>query len=366
MSRHPVNLGALFDDKAPVIPAAPAEPESGTSGLFDGGDFTDGALGAAPRRPRLWGRRRAADLAARELAADLAAMAAHWGNVKTYMVANEKGRGGKSPLAILLAGAFGNHSDNRACLIDANPGGNAHMRVERAADGAMRIDDLAAVASEAVQKYPNGCPSPWISQYLSWQPSGKYSALLGSGPTVRLPDGTYELNRPGPSRREFFDIYTLLGHKYPILGIDTGNVITDDVWQAAAAVSDCLVIPVTWELDACEGAVNVLATLERTGGPRGRDLSHHAIVVETGAPIAAGDEQVLAQRRRDYSAPFKRWNLEVCSLPFDPKIAENSHIVWSDLAAGTRRAAVALAAKIAARFSLNDAARTAAGPGPLP
>lgn len=255
---------------------------------------------------------------------------------KTVLVANIKGGSGKTPLAVMLASAFGQIGGKQPVLIDNNPTGNLASRVNQMPAGALTIDDLAVRLNE-LEEDPNR-----IRDYLVWQADSYH--VLPSRPrkVIELPDGTTKLDRPTITQEEVAGVWQACAQVSRLLIVDTGNNDADDAWRGMLPFADLLVVPVRWSSDFCKAAFDMLRTLEATGY---RHLAESALIVRT-AP-----SDVYDKKRSQWADTFDRVGLEVVGVPADSHLALNETIVWDMLKQNTRDAVCQLAANISQRLA---------------
>lgn len=256
--------------------------------------------------------------------------------VKTVLVANTKGGSGKTPLAVMLAAAFGQVAGRQPVLIDNNPTGNLASRVSQMPADALTIDDLA-LNLDAVEANPD-----LVRDYLMWQPESYYALPSRPRKLIEQPDGSKVLDRPTISQAEAAGVWEACSKISRLLIIDSGNNDADDAWRGMLPFADLLVIPVRWSSDYCRAAFDMLRTLEATGY---RELASKAIIVQT-APT-----DVYARRRSNWEERFTRARLQVMKLPVEKHLALNANIVWDMLKQTTRDAVCELAATIATRLA---------------
>lgn len=256
--------------------------------------------------------------------------------VKTVLVANTKGGSGKTPLAVMLAAAFGQVGGKQPVLIDNNPTGNLARRVNQMPPSALTIDDLA-VNLEELENDPNR-----IRDYLVWQADSYHVLPARPRKLIELPDGTQALDRPTISQEEAAGVWNFCSQVSRLLIVDSGNNDADDAWRGMLPYADQLVVPVRWSSDFCKAAFEMLRTLEATGYGQ---LARNAIIVQT-APNDA-----YSKKRSRWAENFNRVGLEVVGVPADPHLALNKNIVWDMLKQNTRDAVCELAANISARLA---------------
>ncbi|MDR2896296.1 MAG: hypothetical protein LBV30_06555 [Propionibacteriaceae bacterium] len=316
---------------------APVTPPTVTGQGFAVKTFTDTLAPSASQRPRSrwFGRRRAAVEEAKRL--DVAAVSTHWPQVKTVVVANTKGKAGKTPTAILTAAGFGVWGGTNPVLLDANPRGNLAARLET--PPTVSLDDLLAAAPGLV----DASQTATINSYTSYQPQGHFNAVTGSGFTTITDGEATLLGRATISAEDLWLAWSTLARIHPVITIDTGNNI-DEPMKAALSVANALVVPLSWQQDYCDGAYTLLKDLDQIDALR--PLIRSAIIIN----MNRREDPIPTRQAAAYRKIFTDMGLTVVDVPYDPHIGARGPICWNQLTVATRDAVLRLDAAIAHRF----------------
>jgi MinD-like ATPase involved in chromosome partitioning or flagellar assembly len=267
-----------------------------------------------------------------DLRADLADARAAFPRPVTVVVANPKGGSGKTPTALLLAGALGQARGGGVLAWDNNElrGNMAHRSASHGQHAT--IADLLP----AVDGLTRG-DARWgdLSRFLRHQGDGQFDVLASqSGTTAVI------------TREQFDAVHAALSRFVQVIVVDTGNSEAAPNWRAALAAADQLVVPVKWKRADCLAAARMLEDLERQGLHR---LVDEVIVVATNGPGDANTADVAANR-----AYFTDRSRTVIDIPTDPHIHVADVLEHNALRPDTQRAALALAAAVARGLTAAD------------
>ncbi|HEY3006027.1 MAG TPA: chromosome partitioning protein [Kribbellaceae bacterium] len=254
----------------------------------------------------------------------------------TVVVANPKGGSGKTPVTLLLAGAFGQARGGGVVAWDNNElRGNMHLRTHDTNPRATVPDMLRAMPMLRKSDARLGD----VAAYLRHQVAGQYDALTSSRTTYAQIDAA-----------DFHQIHDLLSRFYRMLVIDTGNNEGSSNWREAMRMADALVIPIKWKSLSCAAAVQMLEELERQG-EWAEHLTRNAVVAVSHGPGEVNRD--VEKRLRPY---FESRAGAVIDIPTDLHIAEEGPLDHAALQPATRRAALELASRVAdqIRVRLND------------
>ncbi len=254
----------------------------------------------------------------------------------TVVVANPKGGSGKTPVTLLLAGAFGQARGGGVVAWDNNElRGNMHLRTHDTNTRATVPDMLRAMP---MLRKPDARLGD-VAAYLRHQIAGQYDALTSSRTTYAQIDA-----------EDFHQIHDLLSRFYRMLVIDTGNNEGSSNWREAMRTADALVIPIKWKSLSCAAAVQMLEELERQGDWADH-LTRRAVVAVSHGPGEVNRD--VEKRLRPY---FESRAAAVIDIPTDQHIAEEGPLDHAALQPATRRAALELASRVAdqIRARLNE------------
>jgi len=244
----------------------------------------------------------------------------------TVVVANPKGGSGKTPVTLLLAGAFGQARGGVVAWDNNELRGNMHLRTHDTNTRATVPDMLRAMPMLRKPEARLGD----VAAYLRHQISGQYDALTSSLTTYAQIDA-----------EDFHQIHDLLSRFYRMLVIDTGNNEGSSNWREAMRTADALVIPIKWKSLSCAAAVQMLEELERQG-EWADHLTRNAVVAVSHGPGEVNRD--VEKRLRPY---FESRAAAVIDIPTDQHIAEEGALDHAALQPATRRSALELASRVA-------------------
>ena len=201
------------------------------------------------------------------------------------MVANPKGGTGKTPMALLLAGEFGEARGGGVVLIDNNENrGTAAFRSNFS--HRRTVADLLAAADELDRPEAQFTD---LAHFLAHQTCGKYHVLASDESVTRMLD-----------EERFARVHRILSRFFAVIIIDSGNNELASNWLAALDVADGLVVPTHWRKDQVVTANKMLKTLRDRRHP----ILDRTMIIGTNAPAAeqAGPKKT-AVRLVLYPAP---------------------------------------------------------------
>jgi hypothetical protein len=266
---------------------------------------------------------------------------AGWDGPRIAMLLNEKGSGGKTPWALLLAAALQRHARGRVVVRDGNPTGNAHERAEYVAplgahqDGSPLNDrDLARYFLE------HGELGTELSRFLHLHTTDKFGLLSHHVPS----DDQDQL-----VAEEVDASLDALSADHVALINDSGNNPYERRDVAVLRRADQLIFPFLTYPDRENGARKTAERLEdwadREGGERyGWQLRNGIAVVNI-----AEDSREHRRRAENYAERWRGVVREVKVVPFDPHMASHN-LRYDDLRLPTRTAVLEVAAAVAEGF----------------
>jgi MinD-like ATPase involved in chromosome partitioning or flagellar assembly len=242
------------------------------------------------------------------------------GGARFVPVLSRKGGVGKTTVTSLLGMALADARDDRIIAVDANPDrGTLADRVGRSNGRTVR--DLVR-AHDEMAGYND------VSTIVARDATRLDVLASDSDPRVS----------EAFSDDDYRQVADVAAHYYSIVLTDTGTGIVHSVMGATLELADTLVIVAGLSVDEARLASETLTWLETNGyGSRVRD----AVVVlnnsRPGAPLV---------RENELEAHFRSRVRTVIRMPYDPRIAAGSAIVFRDLQPATRQAARELAAAV--------------------
>jgi MinD-like ATPase involved in chromosome partitioning or flagellar assembly len=168
-----------------------------------------------------------------------------------------------------------------------------------------------------------------MSHYLRSQPSGAEVLAADTDPTRQERIGAGECGR----------IALLLARHFRLTIMDAGRDVRAGGWQWSAAAADCLVVPITLDVDVAQAAAWMLDALQARG--RAALVATAVVVVRPGAraPSPAARLRILEH--------FHARCGVVVEVPDDPQLAGGTPMVFDRIPLATRRAWVMVAAAVA-------------------
>ncbi|HEY3690549.1 MAG TPA: hypothetical protein VGL46_09615 [Pseudonocardiaceae bacterium] len=259
-----------------------------------------------------------------------AAARQHLGGSRLLMVASPKGAAGVTTATLLLAHTLATVRGGSVVAWDnTDARGNLGDRAEVTTPGTSVSQLLEGFEWLVTSMSAAGD----MSHYLRSQPSG---AEILAGDTAPVSHGQIGAGECGR-------ISVLLARHFRLTVMDTGNDVHASRWQWSAGAADCLVVPITLDIDVAQAASWMLDTLEARGRA---DLVLGAVVVVRPGSTAPPD----AARLHVLQHFHDRCGV-VVEVPHDPQLAAGVPMVFTRLAPATRRAWVMVAAAVADRIA---------------
>lgn len=237
----------------------------------------------------------------------------------TVVVAQPKGGSGKTPLTIGLASALASARPGDVLALDNNEmEGTLGLRVtsqhnRTIGDLLQRLDWLRARPDS------NSLALRWCAH---WQEVGFHA--IASSPDASPITGD-----------QFSKLREVIARYFPILLVDTGNSMAAANWRAAIEAADVIVIPLQLKEDHIALAARLVSEFRN----QGIDVSRRVVIVTSNGRVKIHSEAAELAR-----AWFSGSVTEF--IPYDPVIADESVIVWSDLHRHTQLAYRRLAAQV--------------------
>ncbi len=248
----------------------------------------------------------------------------------TVVVAQPKGGSGKTPLTIGLASALASARPGDVLALDNNEmEGTLGLRVtsqhnRTIGDLLQRLDWLQARPDS------NSLALRWCAH---WQEVGFHA--VASSPDASPITG-----------EQFTKLREVIARYFPILLVDTGNSMAAANWRAAIDSADVIVIPLQLKEDHIALAARLVSEFRH----QGIDVSRRVVIVTSNGRVKIHSEAAELAR-----AWFSGSVTEF--IPYDPVIADESVIVWSDLHKQTQLAYRRLAARVVPMAIAAQAAR---------
>jgi len=242
----------------------------------------------------------------------------------TYLVAVMQQKGGvsKTTVTMGLGSALARFRDDKVVAIDANAAsGNLAKRVDEPSAGTWR----GLLSDERLQGYSD------FRHYM-----GKNSS---SGLEVLASDAGDEM-LSGPQLTE---LLRRLQRQYPIVLVDCGTQLRDDVMAAVLAAVDAVVVVSTTRLDGAAGAAETLNWLVDHGYP---DLVRSAVIT-----ISDVFKLTPSSSVRKLHEQFENAVRAVHYVPFDPHLSDAIAIDFNRLKPDVRRSFVEAAASLVDGFA---------------
>lgn len=255
-----------------------------------------------------------------------AQLAGELGAPLVVLVANTKGESGKTPLAVLLAQAFGSFRPGDVAVLDLDPTGNLAARAGTGRS-TPSLPQLVTGSANAGQ---------WsdVTRLLAWHHDSRIWVVSARDPEASSEAG--QMPRGGLTAA-----VQALAKGVRVIILDAGNDERDPVFQEAVGLATQLVVPVRWDVPTVrDGAGVLLRSLYALGH---QDLATRAVIVGT-YPL------LRRPARRDearFRAEFERMGHRIVDVPSDGHIDQRAGIIWSRLRSRTRTAALALAELVA-------------------
>lgn len=248
----------------------------------------------------------------------------------TIVVAQPKGGSGKTPLTVGLASALASARPGDVLALDNNEmEGTLGLRVtsqhnRTIGDLLQRLDWLQARPDS------NSLALRWCAH---WQEVGFHA--IASSPDASPITGD-----------QYIKLREVIARYFPILLVDTGNSMAAANWRAAIDTADVIVIPLQLKEDHIALAARLVSEFRH----QGIDVSRRVVIVTSNGRVKIHSEAAELAR-----AWFSGSVTEF--IPYDPVIADESEIVWSELHRSTQLAYRRLAARVVPMAIAAQAAR---------
>lgn len=314
--------------EAPPAPEPPKKSLFGSLGARASRQTArDEARRQAPAEPMTFGVPRSESLSDAQLLRRRHAKPA------TIAVVNPKGGAGKTPLTLMLAAAFAQHT-NGVLAWDNNPfRGTLGWRVEPADHGGT-VGSLLADLDELEARELRLSD---IDAYVHPQEDG-VDVLPGDPMAIETGTvGGVQVER----------LWAHVSRYYRVLVMDSGNDERSPGWQSMIARADQIVVVSSTRYEVAEAARLMLDSLSR-GDEHTRRLARSAVAVVSQAnpdeDIERDPSLATARQIADGFAYLARASVVV---PYDPAVA-SIRLRWQALAPATRAAVTRAAALVAA------------------
>ncbi|MFI5591269.1 MinD/ParA family protein [Amycolatopsis sp. NPDC051758] len=254
-----------------------------------------------------------------------AAARQHLGGSRLVMVASPKGGSGTTTATLVLAHTLAVARGGSVVAWDntdarGNLGDRAEVRTP-----ATTVSHLLAAAEHLVT---SATAAGDMAHYLRSQPSGAEVLVGDTDPARPHPVGSGECGR----------IAVLLERHARLTVIDSGNDVHTDRFRWAVAAADCLVVPITLDIDVAQAASWMLDTL--LVGGRSHLVANAVVLVRPGMTTPPD-----ATRLRILEHFHARCGV-VLEIPHDPQLAAGAPIAIDRLSPATRRAWVMVTAAV--------------------
>lgn len=271
-----------------------------------------------------------------------AAILAGWDGPKVLTLLNEKGSGGKTPWALMIAAAMQRYGRGRVAVRDGNPTGNADERADffppvnwRPGELPLNDRDLARYFLEE-QVMVRGA----VERFLHQHRADKYGLV-----SHHVPSDDHDQLAP----EEVDASLDALIEDHLLVINDSGNNPYERRDVAMLQRTDHLVLPFLTYPDRENGARKTLDRLERWGSREGGE--HYAWLQENATAVVN-----VAEDSREHRARAEKWAdrwqplvRQVTIAPFDRHMASHN-LRFEDLKLPTRTAVLEVAAGAAGVF----------------
>ena len=252
---------------------------------------------------------------------------------KTVMVANLKGGSGKTTVTYLLAAVLGRVRGGTVLAWDNN---------ENRGTLAYRSPYRANTASTAIDL---------LREQDFFEGSGQVAELVnfvrpqGSNKFDLLASQDQGSDRPVIDGEGFESLHSLLQTFYRMIIVDTGNASNASTWQAAAKISDQIVIVCANAEDSAQTAAETIDALIKSG--HGATVKNSvALVVDAQPQRDKAKRQAAEQRLQRITDHFSHHVRAVHVLPWETTLNDGERIEWESLSKRTHKVMLNAAASI--------------------
>ncbi|WP_263987607.1 MULTISPECIES: MinD/ParA family ATP-binding protein [Mycolicibacterium] len=241
----------------------------------------------------------------------------------TYVIAvlQQKGGVSKTTTTLGIGAALAKYRSDKVAAMDANPAsGNLAKRINEPSTGTWRT----LLTDPNLHSYSD------FRHHLGIDTSSGLEALAGDPGDAVL------------TGRELVMAWQRMARVYPVVLLDCGNQMRDDITAAVLSMADAVVVASTTRYDGAEAAQQTLNWLISHGYP---GLVREAVMV-----ISNINKITPTKAVRNLHEGFERVVRAVHDIPYDPHLSDATAIDFNRLAPATRRAFIEAAASVADGF----------------
>ena len=241
----------------------------------------------------------------------------------TYVIAvlQQKGGVSKTTTTLGIGAALAKYRSDKVAAMDANPAsGNLAKRINEPSTGTWRT----LLADPNLHSYSD------FRHHLGIDTSSGLEVLAGDPGDAVL------------TGRELVMAWQRMARVYPVVLLDCGNQMRDDITAAVLSMADAVVVASTTRYDGAEAAQQTLNWLISHGYP---GLVREAVMV-----ISNVNKITPTKAVRNLHEGFERVVRAVHDIPYDPHLSDATAIDFNRLAPATRRAFIEAAASVADGF----------------
>ena len=241
----------------------------------------------------------------------------------TYVIAvlQQKGGVSKTTTTLGIGAALAKYRSDKVAAMDANPAsGNLAKRINEPSTGTWRT----LLTDPNLHSYSD------FRHHLGIDTSSGLEVLAGDPGDAVL------------TGRELVMAWQRMARVYPVVLLDCGNQMRDDITAAVLSMADAVVVASTTRYDGAEAAQQTLNWLISHGYP---GLVREAVMV-----ISNVNKITPTKAVRNLHEGFERVVRAVHDIPYDPHLSDATAIDFNRLAPATRRAFIEAAASVADGF----------------